>query len=110
MKNDLLDKRAFVNQLFDYYGALLTSKQQHLIHLYYEEDLSLSEIALQQKISRTAVSDALKQSVLRMISFEGHLQLVKKEKKWIQWIQSLPMNAKEKKLAIERLEKLLKNR
>jgi predicted DNA-binding protein YlxM (UPF0122 family) len=46
MKNDLLAKRSFVNQLIDYYGPLLTIKQQQLMTLYYGDDLSLSEIAL----------------------------------------------------------------
>jgi uncharacterized protein len=110
MKNDLLAQRSFVNQLIDYYGPLLTIKQQQLMTLYYGDDLSLSEIALSQNISRTAVSDALKQSVIKMMSFERHLNLVKKEKKWLKWVQALPLSDMEKKLAIERLEQLLKNR
>jgi 1,2-dihydroxy-3-keto-5-methylthiopentene dioxygenase len=108
MINDLLAKRSFVNQLIDYYGPLLTTKQQQLMTLYYGDDLSLSEIALSQNISRTAVSDALKQSVIKMMSFERHLNLVKKEKQWMQWVQALPLSDMEKKLAIERLEQLLK--
>jgi hypothetical protein len=45
-----------------------------------------------------------------MMSFERHLNLVKKEKKWLKWVQALPLSDMEKKLAIKRLEQLLKNR
>ncbi|MCR4771377.1 MAG: DNA-binding protein [Oscillospiraceae bacterium] len=45
--------------LFDYYGDLLTDKQREYFDLYYRDDLSLSEIAENEGVSRQAVRDML---------------------------------------------------
>ena len=56
---DILEKKNKYNQLFDYYGCLLTQKQQEYFINYYFEDLSLSEIANMFNVSRNAVHDQL---------------------------------------------------
>jgi len=45
--------------LFDFYGAMLTDKQQEFFDLYYNEDLSLSEIAENEGITRQGVRDTI---------------------------------------------------
>lgn len=46
--------------LLDIYGGVLTEKQREMMELYYNEDLSLSEIALNLGISRQGVRDSIK--------------------------------------------------
>ena len=46
--------------LFDFYGEMLTEKQKDVIDLYYNEDLSLAEIAEHEGISRQGVRDNIK--------------------------------------------------
>ena len=45
--------------LFDYYGSMLTDKQQQCFDMRYNQDLSLSEIADAMGVSRQAVCDNL---------------------------------------------------
>ena len=46
--------------LYDFYGQLLSKRQNQVMKLYHEENLSLSEIASEFDISRQGVHDALK--------------------------------------------------
>lgn len=46
--------------LLDIYGGVLTDKQREMLELYYNEDLSLSEIAANEGISRQGVRDSIK--------------------------------------------------
>ncbi len=55
MKHDALS----MSLLYDYYGELLTEKQKACFDLYYNQDLSLSEIAQEAGISRQGVHDTL---------------------------------------------------
>ena len=43
--------------LFDFYGEMLTEKQRDVVELYYDDDLSLSEIAENEGITRQGVRD-----------------------------------------------------
>ena len=45
--------------LFDFYGDMLTDRQREFYDLYYNEDLSLSEIAENYGISRQGVRDVI---------------------------------------------------
>ncbi|MBQ4517220.1 MAG: DNA-binding protein [Clostridia bacterium] len=62
--------------LYDFYGELLTPKQAQAIDLYYNEDLSLAEIAEPLEISRQGVRDAIKRGEKLLLSMEERLGLV----------------------------------
>ena len=62
-----------INRLLDIYGRLLTKSQFDIMSDYYYCDLSLSEISEMRKISRTAVSDAIKKSTQKLNNFEEKL-------------------------------------
>ena len=67
-----------MSMLFDFYGELLTDKQKELFDLYYNEDLSLTEIAEHAGISRQGVRDAIVRSEAILRETEDRLGLVKK--------------------------------
>ncbi len=57
---------------------MLTQRQQEIFDLYYNDDLSLSEISEQMQISRQAVRDSVTRSKNLMIGFEQRLGLVRR--------------------------------
>lgn len=67
-----------INLLHDFYGSLLTDRQQKFIELYYGDDLSLGEIAEQYNVTRQAVHDTLKRAEQTLENYEGKLGLVGK--------------------------------
>lgn len=73
-----LDKVTRIALLYDFYGPLLTGKQQSFLELYYEQDLSLGEIAEESGVSRQAVYDLLKRTEHILEGYEAKLGLVVK--------------------------------
>lgn len=73
-----LEKKQRVNLLMDCYEELLTDKQQEYLTLYYDEDLSLAEIADDLGVSRNAVHDNLKRAVASLEDYEKKLHLLEK--------------------------------
>jgi predicted DNA-binding protein YlxM (UPF0122 family) len=63
--------------LLDFYGGLLTEKQQRFFSLYYNQDMSLSEIAKEEGISPQAVRDLLKRTEKLLEGYEKALGLAK---------------------------------
>ena len=55
-----MDKKVEISILCEIYGKLLTKKQYEFINDYYNNDLSLSEIAENNGITRQGVNDILK--------------------------------------------------
>ena len=66
MKQDALQ----MSLLFDYYGELLSEKQRVCFDLYYNQDLSLSEIASELGITRQGVHDSLSRAETALGEFE----------------------------------------
>ena len=62
--------------LFDFYGDVLTKKQQELFDLYYNEDLSLSEISEHVGITRQGVRDGIARGEHILRDMEEKLGLV----------------------------------
>lgn len=66
-----------VTLLYDFYGPLLTPRQQELIQAYYLEDLSLAEIAGNDGVSRQAVHDLIRRSEAALHEYEERLGFVR---------------------------------
>ena len=63
--------------LLDFYGEVLTGRKQSVLSMYYNEDMSLSEIADEVGISRQGVRDVIKKAEEELIFFEEKLGLYK---------------------------------
>ena len=73
-----LAKNLEISLLYDFYGELLTEKQQEVIEFYYNQDLSLAEIAVHSGITRQGVRDCIKRAEFSLLEFERLLGLAKK--------------------------------
>lgn len=76
-----MDRDAKISLEYDYYGVLLSERQREVMNLYHEENLSLSEISQELKISRQAVHDALKNAQAALTNYEEKLGLVERFEK-----------------------------
>ena len=83
--------------LLDYYGELLTEKQKTCFDLYYNQDLSLGEIAEEAGISRQGVHDSLARTEAILLDFEEKLGCVARENRLQQQLQIIADAAKELK-------------
>ena len=73
-----MEKNVKISMLLDTYGKLLTEKQYKLLDDYYNNDLSLSEIAENEEITRQAVRDNLKKGENNLFEYEEKLGFMKK--------------------------------
>lgn len=64
-------------RLWDAYSALLTPTQQEITNLYFNLDLTLSEIAEEKGISRQAVSDCMNGCKKQLAEYEDKLHMVR---------------------------------
>lgn len=72
-----MQDRLNIALLYDFYGPLLTARQQALVQAYYLEDLSLAEIAGNEGVSRQAVHDLIKRSEQALVEYEEKLGFIR---------------------------------
>ena len=73
-----MEKNVKISIMLDIYGKMLTEKQYKLLDDYYNNDLSLSEIAENEEITRQAVRDNLKKGENNLFEYEEKLGFMKK--------------------------------
>lgn len=71
-------KNLEISLLLDFYGEMLTEKQREVIEFYYNDDLSLSEIADNEGITRQGVRDSIKRAEGQLLEMEERLGLAKR--------------------------------
>ncbi len=91
-----IEKSKRINLLLDIYRNLLTSKQQEMMDYYYADDFSLSEIANNMKVSRTAVFDLIKRTTTLLENYESKLHIFKLKEKIMAEIQDLDESKRKK--------------
>ncbi|MDD6735759.1 MAG: sigma factor-like helix-turn-helix DNA-binding protein [Clostridiales bacterium] len=67
-----------VSMLLDFYGELLTEKQLSALDGYYNQDLSLAEIAEEMQVSRQGVRAVIKQGEAHLAEFEEKLHMAER--------------------------------
>ena len=71
-----LEERVQIAVLSKYYGKMLTEKQQNILNMYVDNNLSLAEVSEELNISRQAVKDALDNSLSSLKHMEEKLQFI----------------------------------
>lgn len=83
------EKDLRVSVLLDYYSPMLTDKQRDVIDLYYNEDLSLSEIAEHEKITRQGVRDSIKRGEQTLYEMEEKFHLAERSDQYSAFIREI---------------------
>ena len=73
-----MDKKIMISVLLDFYGQLLSPRQFQIMDYYYNNDLSLREIADMSGITRQGVYDIIKRSDTFLEELEEKLHLYHK--------------------------------
>ncbi len=93
-----MEEKVKVSILLEIYGNLLTEKQYEFMDYYYNEDLSLSEIADNNDITRQAVRTILLKSKNKLEQYEKQLKFMQKEEKIKECIEELEKTNADKKI------------
>ncbi len=95
-----MEDRVYLINLYDFYGELLTDKQQLYFEDYYFNNLTHQEIGENSKITRNAVHKQLKDVIEKLNHYEEKLNLYKK---------SIQINKLINKISDEKIKEELKN-
>lgn len=104
-----MEEKIQISILLSLYGNLLTKTQQKYMDLYYNEDLSLSEIGENENITRQAVRTILVKSKNKLQEYEKNLKFMSKEtkiKELIERLEKTDINNKQQQI-IEKINKEL---
>ncbi len=74
-----MEKNILMSMLLDMYGKLLTTKQQDILDLYYNQNLSLAEIAEDIDITRQGVRKILVDGEKKLQNYESKLCLLERK-------------------------------
>ncbi len=97
----MFEKNLNISYLLDFYGVLLSERKRTVMDMYYNEDLSLAEVADEIGISRQGVRDIIKKSEEELFFFEERLGLAKKLRDAEAELKKLQALAKHQELDIE---------
>ncbi len=98
-----IEERVQIAILSKYYGKLLTDRQQDILKMYVDNNLSLSEVSEELGISRQAVKDALDNSMITLKNAEEKLQFIVRDdniKRIIEENQNIDMMTKLELIAL----------
>ena len=74
----MFEKDLRMGYLLDFYGEMLPDRTKDMMKQYYEDDLSLAEIAEMEGITRQGVRHTIKKGELALLNLEERLQLAQR--------------------------------
>ncbi len=98
-----MEKFVYYTKLFDCYEGLLNEHEKKTFSSYYEENLSMQEIANNRGVSKSAIGATIKNVEMKLTTYERILHLESKNEK----ILNLMNQMEDEKIKAE-LEKILK--
>ena len=101
-----MEKNIHISMLLEIYGKLLTQKQYDVVDLYYNQNLSLSEIAEEENITRQGVRKNLVDAENKLFDYEQKLLILKQRLSRAEIIEELIKETEDVSFK-ERLQKLL---
>lgn len=90
-----MEEQVYLCRLYDYYGVLLTEKQQNYFESYYFDNLTLQEISENAKVTRNAIHKSLKEVLEKLKEYESKLHLLEKRDKLDDILSTLDKKVKE---------------
>ena len=88
-----LEERVQIAILSKYYGKLLTDRQQNILEMYVDNNLSLAEVSEELNISRQAVKDSLDISMLTLKQMEAKLGFINRDNRIKEIIENANIDA-----------------
>ena len=98
-----IEERVQIAILSKYYGKMLTDRQQSIMEMYVDNNLSLAEVSAELGISRQAVKDALDNAMSTLKNMEEKLQFISRDdniKKLIEENKDIDEKTKNKLIAL----------
>ena len=74
----MFEKNLNIGYLLDFYGDVLSERRRDALDFYYNNDMSLAEVAEELEISRQGARDLIKKAEEELIFYEEKLGLAKK--------------------------------
>lgn len=102
----MFEKNLNIGYLLDFYGELLSERKRSVMDMYYNEDLSLAEVANEIGISRQGARDIIKKSEEELLFYENKLGLAERLKKVESCASELHAIASEQSLPEDISEKI----
>ena len=103
-----MEEKVRISILLEIYGNLLTEKQNEFMNYYYNKDLSLSEIADNENITRQAVRTILVKSKKKLEEYEEKLEFARKQENIKNELENIQNEIKNDniKIKIERIKSI----
>lgn len=99
-----MSKDLYYSILLDVYGKTLNKRQLDVMAAYYNEDLSLSEIAANMQISKQGVRDIIKRAEAHLMQLEMQLSFIEKARSREKFLIDIVKNIEEINLSVQEME------